>query len=103
EDGIRSFHVTGVQTCALPIYVTSTQPIDYYNSLDGLSDVVLRQALQDIVADPNVVRAQTYADVIDILKEADQNPENSNQVWLVYLEQGRPKLDFQATSVNTGT
>src|SRR5690606_41023928 len=22
EDGIRDFHVTGVQTCALPIYVT---------------------------------------------------------------------------------
>src|SRR5690606_39702354 len=23
EDGIRDFHVTGVQTCALPIYVTA--------------------------------------------------------------------------------
>jgi hypothetical protein len=83
--------------------VSSTQPNGYYNSLDGLADVALRQALQDIIADPNVVRAQTYADVIDILKEADQNPENSNQVWLVYQEQGRAKLDFQLTSVNTGT
>jgi hypothetical protein len=71
--------------------------------LDGLADVELRQGLQDIIADPNIVRAQTYADVIDILKEADQNPENSNQVWLVYLEQGRAKLDFQLTSVSTGT
>ncbi|GGG55550.1 endonuclease [Bizionia arctica] len=83
--------------------VSSTQPSGYYNSLDGLEDVVLRQALQDIIADPNVVRAQTYNDCIDILKEADQNPENSNEVWLVYLEQGRAKLDFQLTSVNTGT
>jgi len=101
----NDFTVAPFGTPINPTYgnVTSTQPIDYYNSLDGLSDVVLRQALQDIVADPNVVRAQTYADVIDILKEADQNPENSNQVWLVYLEQGRPKLDFQTTSVNTGT
>src|SRR5690606_40743549 len=24
EDGIRDFHVTGVQTCALPIYNTAT-------------------------------------------------------------------------------
>src|SRR5690606_39998804 len=24
EDGIRAFHVTGVQTCALPIWATST-------------------------------------------------------------------------------
>ncbi|WP_431158786.1 endonuclease [Winogradskyella poriferorum] len=82
--------------------VQGTQPTDYYDSLDGLSDLALRQALQDIIADPNVVRAQTYADVIDILKEADQNPENSNQVWLVYSEEGRPKLDLQTTSSNTG-
>jgi hypothetical protein len=67
-----------------------------------LADVALREALQNSIADPATVRAHTYADVIDILKEADQNPENSNEVWLVYLEQGRPKLDFQTSSINTG-
>ncbi|WP_104736185.1 endonuclease [Hanstruepera ponticola] len=82
--------------------VSSTQPNGYYDSLDGLADNNLKQALQDIIADPATVRAQTYNDCIDILKEADQNPENSNQVWLVYLEEGRAKLDFQTTSVNTG-
>ena len=82
--------------------VESTQPVGYYDSLNGLSGINLRQALQDIIADPNIVRAQTYADVIDILKEADQNPANSNQVWLVYTEEGRAKLDFQTTSDNTG-
>ena len=82
--------------------VTSTQPSGYYNSLDGLSGVALRQALQNIIANPSVVRAQTYADVFDILKEADQNPENSNQVWLVYSEEGRAKLDLQTTSSNAG-
>ncbi len=82
--------------------VQSSQPSDYYDSLDGLADIALRQALQDIIADPNTVRAQTYADVIDILKEADQNPENSNQVWLLYTEEGRAKLDLQTGSSNTG-
>jgi len=82
--------------------VSSTQPSGYYNSLDGLSDTVLRQALQDIIADPATVRAQTYSDVIDILKEADQNPAHSNQVWLVYTEQGRAKLDLQTDSNNNG-
>ena len=80
--------------------VSSTQPAGYYDSIDGLSGAALEQALQDIVADPNVVRAQTYADIIDILQEADQNPENSNQVWLVYTEQGRAKLDFQNNASN---
>ena len=82
--------------------VQSTQPDGYYDSLDGLADTALRQALQDIIADPNVVRAQTYADVIDILTEADQNPANSNQVWLLYTEQGRAKLDIQTGSSNAG-
>lgn len=83
--------------------VNSSKPNNYYDTLDGLSGSNLRQALQDIIADPNMVRAQTYADIIDILKEADQNPENSNQVWLVYLEIGRAKLDYQTTSNNVGT
>lgn len=82
--------------------VQSTQPMGYYDTLDGLADMALRQALQDIIADPNTVRAQTYADVIDIILTADQNPENSNQVWLLYTEQGRAKLDLQTGSSNLG-
>ena len=77
--------------------VESTQPEGYYDSIDGLAGDELVQAIQDIIANPDVVRAQTYADVIDILQEADQSPLNSNQVWLVYTEQQRPKLDFQTS------
>src|SRR5690606_40602350 len=33
EDGIRDFHVTGVQTCALPIYPLSLKQINYYVDL----------------------------------------------------------------------
>ncbi len=76
--------------------VESTQPEDYYTSIDGLAGDELTQTLQDIIANPEVVRWQTYADVIDILKEADQSPLNSNQVWLLYTEQERAKLDFQS-------
>jgi len=82
--------------------VAGTQTFDYYIGLDGKADGTLRQAIQGIIANPNVVRAQTYTDVIDILNEADQNPANSNQVWLVYSEEGRAKLDFQTTSDNNG-
>ena len=92
----------GIPTSPTFGIVQSTQPNGYYDSLDGLSDTTLRLALQDIIANPSTVRAQTYADVIDILKEADQNPANSNEVWLVYTEQGRAKLDYQLTSNNFG-
>ncbi|MEH6536351.1 MAG: endonuclease [Psychroserpens sp.] len=82
--------------------VDSTQPTGYYNSLDGLADADLRLALQAIIAEEGVVRAQTYSDILDILVEADQNPENSNQVWLLYTEQGRAKLDVQIGSNSSG-
>lgn len=98
------FSVADFGSPLAPTYgvVESTQPTGYYDSLDGLAGDELRQALQDIVANPEVVRAQTYADIIDILKEADQNPENSNQVWLLYLEKGRAKMDYQTTSNSVG-
>ncbi|MFD2292357.1 endonuclease [Mariniflexile gromovii] len=100
----NDFQVASFGTPINPTYenVASTQPTGYYNNLDGKSGSVLRQAMQDIIAEEGVVRAQTYNDVIDILKEADQNPANSNQVWLVYKEIGRAKLDFQTTSTSTG-
>src|SRR5690606_10927101 len=49
EDGIRDFHVTGVQTCALPIFgvearTLAPQWVDYY---DQRGQVVKRLALSD--------------------------------------------------------
>ncbi|WP_420573702.1 endonuclease [Kordia sp.] len=82
--------------------VASTAPASYYDTMDGLADNALRDAMQAIIADVNTVRAQTYADVYAMLREADQNPANSNQVWLVYTEQGRAKLDQQSGSNSVG-
>jgi len=83
--------------------VTSTVPAGYYDSLEGKSGDALKQAIQDIIADPAVVHAHTYGDIEYILKDADQNPLNSNQVWLMYVEQGRAKYKFQNTSSNVGS
>ncbi len=77
-------------------------PPGYYDQLIGKSGSSLKQAIQDIIADPSMVRAQTYNDCIDILTLADTYPKNSNQVWLVYLESARSKIDFQLGSSNIG-
>ncbi len=100
----NDFIVNAWGTPLNPTYglVSSTKPVNYYDSLDGLSGASLKQAIQDIIAKPTIVRAQTYADIVDILKEVDQNPKNSNEVWLLYTEQGRAKLDYQITSSNLG-
>ncbi len=80
--------------------VGSTAPNTYYASLHGKAGDALKQAITALIANPETVRAQTYADVIEIVKEADQNPENNNEVWLLYTEKSRPKLDFQFASHN---
>lgn len=95
----NDFIVSPWGTPLAPTYgnVTPDVPSGYYDPIDGLSNSTLVQAVQDLVADPATVRSHTYSDVIDILKEADQSPLNSNQVWLLYTEQQRPKLDFQTS------
>src|SRR5690606_40222998 len=39
EDGIRDFHVTGVQTCALPIFTaTDVPPAGFFDGVAGFDD-----------------------------------------------------------------
>src|SRR5690606_40182082 len=38
EDGIRDFHVTGVQTCALPISLVGNRPLPLYEAQELTSD-----------------------------------------------------------------
>lgn len=82
--------------------VTSTAPAGYYSSLEGKSGAVLKQAIQDIIANPAVVHAHNYGDINTILQTADQNPLNSNQVWLMYKEMPRSKLLIQTTGNGVG-
>ncbi len=100
----NDFTVAPFGTPLNPTYgiVSSTAPASYYATLEGLSGTALKQAVQDIIANPAVVHAHNYGDIIDILKTADQNPLNSNEVWLMYIEKPRSKLEFQDSGINTG-
>jgi hypothetical protein len=100
----NDFYTLPFGTPLNPTYgnVTSTAPNGYYDSIEGLSGVALKQGLQDIIANPAVVRAHNYGDIVDILKTADQNPLNSNQVWLMYVEVPRAKFDYQISSSSVG-
>ncbi len=82
--------------------MSSTVPEGYYESLEGKAGDVLKQAIQDIIANPAVVRAHNYGDVFEMLKIADQNPLNSNQIWMMYKEQPRSKLLIQDTGSGAG-
>lgn len=89
-----------VQPWGTPIHPTyglcpRAIPTGYYSTLEGKSGANLRQAIQDIIANPAIVRVQNYGDAYSVLKDADQNPENSGQVWMIYDEQPISKIDYQ--------
>lgn len=91
-----NFNVSSFGTPATPTYsLASTQPTGYYNSIENLAGATLKQAIQNIIANPDEVRVHTYSEVYDIITVADQNPANNNQVWLIYSEVPRSKLDRQ--------
>ncbi len=82
--------------------VASTANLNYYRSLSNLQGQDLKNAIQNIIADPYTVRAQNYGDIWAILKEADQDPSNSLSVWLLYSEEGRDKSLQQTGTTSTG-
>ncbi len=100
----NDFIVQNFGTPLNPTYgnVSPTIPSGYYDSLEGLSGVALKQAVQDIIANPSVVRLHSYADIWDIIRTADQNPVNSNQVWCMYFESPMAKIDQQVGSSIVG-
>ena len=100
----NDFFVAPWGTPLNPTYgvVTSTAPSGYYASLEGKSGAILKQAIQDIIANPTVVRSHNYGDVNTILRTSDQNPLNGNEVWLMYKEIPRSKLLIQTTGNGVG-
>jgi len=48
------------------------------------------------------VRLHSYADMWEVLRDADRNPENNNQIWAMYIEAPMAKLDQQNTSSIVG-
>jgi hypothetical protein len=72
--------------------VTPQIPAGYYDSLEGLSGATLKQAVQDIIANPAVVRLHSYADMWEVLRDSDRNPENNNQIWAMYIEAPMAKV-----------
>ena len=98
------FQILNFGTPLAPTYntVLSTAPAGYYASLEGLSGAALKQAVQNIIANPSVVRLHSYADIWEILKTSDQNPLNSGQIWEIYLEQQMSKIDQQLGSSSIG-
>src|SRR5690606_40645700 len=74
EDGIRDFHVTGVQTCALPIYrkprrggkaTDGNGLADHGEALDALGHLPLAALALDL--DPHFVEVDARGERVEVL------------------------------------
>src|SRR5690606_40618988 len=83
EDGIRDFHVTGVQTCALPIWVKGWYLQDFFDERKGDPDGSFRRRYEEVVADERIPRRTVKA--IDIFK----------RIMLSQLETGNPFMFYR--------
>src|SRR5690606_41196476 len=61
EDGIRDFHVTGVQTCALPIF-TLRDALEAAGTLDQVGGAAVIASLTDGV--PKTANVEHYARIV---------------------------------------
>ena len=68
-------------------------PLNYYQGIDGLEGDALKQALHNIIKDHVVFpySDDDETDVWDILREADEDPNNANNVIGIYTGLSIPK------------
>ncbi len=71
---------------------TKSATIDeYYSAAEGLTGDMLKEALHTIIS--TGVTQLTYSEVWDALKKTDEDPDNSNNVILLYTGWSYPKSD----------
>ena len=81
-------------TCKLSLLtnIFAQIPSGYYDSAIGLEGDVLKSALHDIIDNHN---EPSYDDLRDfILKNSDEDPNNSNNVILLYTGRSQSKNSF---------
>ena len=66
-------------------------PAGYYNGTEGLTGENLKQKLNDIIKGHN---EQSYTYLKTILKNSDEDPNNSNNVILLYTGRSQSKSSF---------
>ncbi len=74
------------------IDTTMYVPVGYYSSAEGLTGEALKDMLNDIITGhTEFPYTNTNTDVWDMLREADEDPDNSDNVLLFYSDFSWPK------------
>ena len=74
-------------------YSAWSQPNSYYESCAGLTGGELKEELHNLIKDHNVF---SYTTTKSILRDADEDPNNSENIILVYSGNSIDKFDFSS-------
>src|SRR5690606_9635212 len=105
EDGIRDFHVTGVQTCALPILVTADEAwhlrrplLAFPRQPVGVGDLTSGLFLARLLLGDTLVQAFEFsaAAVHEVLLETQACGSYELQLVRAQDRLARPRVRFQA-------
>lgn len=79
---------------------TAQLPPGYYTTADGKTADALRSALHAVIHNHRVIpySSSTKTDTSDALKVLDEDPANTNNVWLLYAQRSEPKSTFGLTT-----
>ena len=80
------FHIVFIPLIILNTSLVFAQPADYYNDTEGLKGDHLKEVLHNIIK-RHVDFSYSYSR--DIMEYTDQDPENQNNVILIYLQESR--------------
>lgn len=73
------------------------QTLNYYSTANGLSGTALKTALHDIIDDHTELE---YGTIKTVIRQADEDPNNSNNVILMYTGNSIGKWDFASDPSN---
>lgn len=82
---------------ALLSLASVAQPLNYYSSAYGLSGTALKSALHDIIDDHTELE---YGTIKTVIRQADQDPNNPNNIILLYTGNSISKWDFASDPNN---
>jgi endonuclease I len=83
--------VFGIAIFTLSIQLIIAQPQGYYDDAYGLTGEDLKEALHTIIKDHI---EYSYDDLKEILKETDEDPDNPNNIILLYTGRSQDKNTF---------
>lgn len=96
---VKLFATSLCGVLATALAASAGHPPGYYTAAEGKAGTDLRSALHALIRNHRVIPySSTQLDTSDALKVLDEDPANTNNVWLLYAQRTEPKSTFGLTT-----